>query len=171
MKSPLLSSSKSGFLIVLLMMVATAFPMLSQAQRPSEPAQGQSSIEEPRQGESKQYQAPIRLKKAENAPEIQSGYSPARIHRTEESSFDRMLEGKLRPAQPNRPIPMMLLVLGTLFVLLWAAAIVGLILTIGTALGLILLIVAIAFLPLLILGVIFIIGGIIAGTSGRHKPE
>lgn len=82
-----------------------------------------------------------------------------------------MLEAKLHPTKPNRPIPMMLILLGTLFVILWTASLVGLILTVGTAFAVLLLIVAIVLLPLLILGVIFLIGGIIASTSGRRKPQ
>lgn len=172
MKSPLSSYLSTFLLGAMLLLIGILIPAASQAQgRHSQGSQAQSGFEEPMQKDGQQVDA--KQVHGEQIPasgeEAVNGWS--RIDHEKTSALDRMLEAKLRPTKPNRPIPMVLIVLGTLFVILWAASIVGLVLAIGTALAVLMLILAILFLPLLILGVIFLIGGIIASTSGRHKAQ
>ncbi len=81
------------------------------------------------------------------------------------------LRSKLHPAQPHRPIPILLIVLGLLMVFLWSLVLIATILAGSAGLALLLLIATIVLSPLLIVGIIFVIGGCIAGIGHSKKPK
>lgn len=170
MKSTLSPRMRRFWGLLLLILSMSLAPMGTQAQsRDGQGAQAQSGALETWQGEPAK---PGSESKQADATVISTpmGYRggdavPA------DGAWERMLARRLSPNQPHRPIPTMLIILGLVFMMLWAASLTGLILTIGTGLAVVMLILAIVFLPLLILGVIFLIGGIIAATSGQHKPK
>lgn len=66
---------------------------------------------------------------------------------------------------PNRPIPAVLLVLGSILLFIWLGLLIITILAAGSVAGfLLLLILTILFSPLAILGIILIIGGIVGSA-------
>lgn len=83
-------------------------------------------------------------------------------------AWGKSMAPKWHPTQPHRPIPAILIVLGLGMMIVWAALLVGTILTDAT-LGLILLISTIVLSPLVILGLLLVIGGFVAATSGGKK--
>ncbi len=84
-------------------------------------------------------------------------------------NWEQLLARQQRPAQPNRPIPLVLSLTGLLMMLVWGGVLVGAILTAGTTLGLVLLISTIVLSVLFIVGLVLFIGGLIAGFSGGKK--
>lgn len=64
-------------------------------------------------------------------------------------------------SRPNRPIPVVLIVLGLLLIILWGILLIATILAAGLAAFLILLVLTIVFSPIFILGLLLLIGGIV----------
>jgi hypothetical protein len=83
--------------------------------------------------------------------------------------WEQLLARVQRPAQPDRPIPLVLSLTGLLMMLVWGGLLVGAILTAGTTLGLVLLISTIVLSVLFIIGLVLFVGGLIAGLSGGKK--
>jgi hypothetical protein len=78
---------------------------------------------------------------------------------------------KFRPQKPQKPIPLVLILLGALFVAVWFMTLLGAILATSAVLTLVFLILTLVFIPVLIIGIVFLIGGIVAATSGGRPPQ
>jgi hypothetical protein len=87
------------------------------------------------------------------------------------AQWDQKWMQKFRPQKPQKPIPVVLIVLGALMVFLWTLLLLGVVFAASAGLAVILFILLLVFIPVLVIGIIFIIGGIVAAASGGRPPQ
>jgi len=85
--------------------------------------------------------------------------------------WGRDLPAQQQPAQPHRPIPIVLFVLGLLMLAMWTAILLAAILVGSTALAVVFFIACLVLSPLLIIGTVLLIGACMSGFSRNKKPK
>jgi Flp pilus assembly protein TadB len=74
-------------------------------------------------------------------------------------------------SRPNRPIPIILIILGVLLLALWGIVLVATILAVNAAIFILMLLLTIVLLPVAIIGLLLLIGGIVGEAGGRRRQD
>jgi hypothetical protein len=143
------------FILVLVTLI-TSLQHLTAQQPLSKGQEAQALHTEPHQGTQALPSATMSL------------HAQQQLHLKSHKAWETRLERHFAPQKPNRPIPVMLVLLGLLLVLLWTGLLIGAILA-TAVLGTILLIATIVLIPVLVVGIIFFIGGIASSTSSSKN--